>query len=136
MREPKKSVAIRLTRDAVLGINKYKILLFGTDDVPVSSGYIVTKAFEEIFDDYQRIDWFRVNSKSTNIPGITDDTSNITGIDTRLSLDKSMYEEMKLVQNFFIDHVYEGRVYFSFVVTSVLKAAIIHRTSDIKKYYH
>lgn len=136
MREPKKSVAIRLTRDAVLGINKYKTLLFGTDDVPVSSGYIVTKAFEEIFDDYQRIDWFRVNSKSTNIPGITDDTSNITGIDTRLSLDKSMYEEMKLVQNFFIDHVYEGRVYFSFVVTSVLKAAIIHRTSDIKKYYH
>lgn len=136
MSEQKDSVAIRLSRDAVLGINKFKTLLFGTEDVPVSSGYIVTKAFQEIFKDYQRIDWFRINSKSTNIPGITDDNSAVTGIDTRLSLDQSVHEDMKLLQKFLIENVYEGRVYFSFVVTSILKAAIIRRTSDINEYYH
>ena len=138
MNEKKERVSVKLSRDSVLGITAYKSLLFKMppEDVPVSYSFIIEKAHNEIKDFYDQIDWSRINSKQTFIPGVSDNNDSfIQGVNTKLAFNTDEYNGLRSLQHIMQTNFFSGRVYLSFTIKCLLFAAILNQHDTLKDYF-
>ncbi|NKC60594.1 hypothetical protein HED34_11550 [Vagococcus fluvialis] len=134
MSEKNERLGIKLSRDSVIALQELKVLMYGTNEIPVSDSFIIGEAYKEILEEINDIDWLKLNDKKIKVPGVTDNNdSPLTSMRTTLALDKNVYDGMKDLQMDMVKKT-NGRVFFSFVVKIVLFAAILSKKGMLKEY--
>ena len=117
-------VQMRLSRPAVVAMQKYKIIKFNDPNAKVTSGYLVGMAWKSIKSKAVQIDWPKVNS--AYIPNVTDNNDmSIDGLQTALNLEMSVLQDIEYLQKKFIDIFETKKIFKPFVIKLILFAAIL-----------
>ncbi len=120
-------IQMRLSRDTVLAMQQYKIIMFNDPYARVTLGYLVGMAYKEIENKINTIDWKTLNT--SNIIGVTgNNDENITGLQTALNLEQSVIYGIERLRKCFIDVFNTKRIYKPFVIKLILFAAISEKT--------
>lgn len=124
-------IQMQLGRDAMIAISELKVLLYGDEDIPVTQGYLFSKAYEKIKD--KRIRWQDI--ANADVPNVTNNSiSEIQGVKTTLNLEKDLVEGITQLQKLFREEFSATRIHKAFVVKLVLFAAILDCHGKLDKY--
>ena len=129
---------IQLSRPTLLAFKEFKRLVYFDENLNATNGYILGIALKEILpiisssnsienlDQINHIDWIKLSKAS--IPNVTVSNDNkIVRTRTTLTIEQSVYDTLKELQNLFLDIFDTKRIYTSFVVKMILFAAITNR---------
>ncbi|RUS49242.1 hypothetical protein QI30_19760 [Kurthia sp. 3B1D] len=134
MSEKNERLGIKLNRESVIALKELKKIFYGDSEIPISDGFLIGEAFKKIEPVVNQIDWELLNDKKTSVPGITDNKDpQFESMRTTLAIDKTVFQKMKMLQENLIKET-RGRVFFSFVVKSVLFAAILQHNNDLENF--
>lgn len=124
-------IQMQLGRETMIAMNELKILLYGDEDIPVTQGYLFSKAFQRIKD--KKISWQKI--AVGNIPNVTNNlNSEIVGVKTTLNLEKDVVEGITELQKVFKEVFSAKRIHKAFVVKLVLFAAILECHDELRDY--
>ncbi|AUF85495.1 TPA: hypothetical protein VW407_001775 [Streptococcus pneumoniae] len=127
-------LGIKLSRDSVLGLREVRRLYLGSSDIPVSDGYVIEVAYNQISHEIDIIDWVELNKSKIKISEISESVDiDATSLRTTLTLDTLVYEGMRDIQ-LKLRELTKGRVFFSFVVKLVLFASILKKKDLLEKF--
>ncbi|HEU3374524.1 TPA: hypothetical protein VVI95_001340 [Streptococcus pneumoniae] len=127
-------LGIKLSRDSVLGLREVRRLYLGSSDIPVSDGYVIEVAYNQISNEIDIIDWVELNKSKIKISEISESVDiDATSLRTTLTLDTLVYEGMRDIQ-LKLRELTKGRVFFSFVVKLVLFASILKKKDLLEKF--
>lgn len=131
MTQKNERIGMKLNRFTVIAFGEYKNEFYGSQEVPISDGYLVSSAYNYIKDDIPKIDWEKVNA--AKIPNVTDRTDEVTNLRTTITIDPVAYEGLRELQAKLVKEV-KGRVFFSYVIKLVMYAALLKKNNLLEKY--
>ncbi|MBK5490915.1 hypothetical protein JFT95_26545 [Bacillus sp. TH17] len=123
-------VPMKLNRITVLALNKFKQIKYDDPDINVTTGHVLSVAYELIEPSIQEIDWKTVNKM--NIPNVTNNNDeSIMKVNTTLNLAESVVKGIEALQQHFRKVYDTDRVFKTFVVKLILFAAILQNEENL-----
>ncbi|MEH7463711.1 hypothetical protein V7166_16945 [Bacillus thuringiensis] len=123
-------VPMKLNRITVLALNKFKQIKYDDPDINVTTGHVLSVAYELIEPSIQEIDWKMVNKM--NIPNVTNNNDeSIMKVNTTLNLAESVVKGIEALQQHFREVYDTDRVFKTFVVKLILFAAILQNEENL-----
>ncbi|MFD2114357.1 hypothetical protein ACFSTH_00765 [Paenibacillus yanchengensis] len=114
-------VQMRLSQESELILRKEKESYKEKEDISVTYGWIVNKITKYIFSkDINKIDWKFIRNYQLKI--VDEHQANDSEYNTTLNLEKTVLENINLLQIMFKDVFDAARIHKAFVVRMLLKA--------------
>lgn len=115
-------IKVRLGRDTVIAFEEVKNILYKTEGNRTMKGFIIGEAWKKIKRESENIDWVKVGCEK--IPGVSNNNSNVVGVQTTLNIDEEILDSLKEFQ-YSLSNKNKQIYYFPYIIKLVLFAFIL-----------